>query len=119
MNEIKQASLRRRILAALLVLGIFAFTPAARSDTDPYLKISEGDSRARVIGLLGKPADPRKDLTAAEQKSIKETLKITDNKDAVDFVIWKQSSRLYYLVGFNKKDRVSTKHRIFMLAGGR
>lgn len=116
----KQAVFHRGVFVALMAIAISVFAPCAHSATDPYLRIAEGDSRARVIRLLGEPADQRNDLTAAERENIRDTLKIlTDTKDAVDFAVWKQSSRLYYLVGFNKKDVVSTKHRILMLAGGK
>ncbi len=102
-----------------LALVISAYAPFAHAETDPYLRIAEGDSRARVVGLLGEPADPRRDLTAADRKNIRKTLKIIDNKDAVDFAVWKQSSHLFYLIGFNKKGTVSTKNRIIGLSDGR
>jgi hypothetical protein len=103
----------------LMALVISAFAPSAHAATDPYLRIAEGDSRARVVRLLGEPADPRKDLNAAERKNINAALKITDHKDSVEFAIWKQSSHLYYLIGFNKKDVVATKHRILAIAGAK
>ncbi len=118
--------MRKRILALfdkpvplLLALAICAFAPGAHAGTDPYLSIAEGDSRARVVGLLGEPADPRRDLTAADRNNIRKTLKIIDSKDVVDFAVWKQGSQLFYLIGFNKQGTVSTKNRIIGLAGGR
>ncbi len=115
----KPAIFHRNILAALLALAISVFAPFAHAATDPYLKIAEGDSRARVVRLLGKPADPGRDLTAAERKSIRSALKAIGNKDGVgvEFLIWKRSDRLYYLVGFDKGDTVVAKHRVFALAG--
>ena len=112
----KRALPHGKFLVAIVVMVIAVFMPVALAATDPYLKIAEGDSRARVIGLLGEPADPRKDLTPAERKNIRETLNITENKESVDFAVWKQSSHLYYLVGFNKKGAVATKRRIIGLA---
>jgi hypothetical protein len=103
----------------LLALVLSAFAPFAHAATDPYLRIAEGDSRARVVGLLGEPADPRRDLSTADRKYIKKTLKVIDSKDAVDFAVWKQGSHLYYLIGFNKQGTVSTKNRIIGLSGGR
>lgn len=115
----KQSVFRRSILAALLAMLISAFAPFAHSATDPYLKIAAGDSRARVIKLLGNPVDPRTELTAADRKTIRSALRAIDKKDAADFAVWKQSGHLYYLIGFNKRDTVATKNRVLTIAGGR
>lgn len=108
----------KSILVALLAMVISGFVSFARADTDPYLRIAEGDSRARVVGLLGEPVDPSRDLSAAERKNIRSALKITANKDAVEVLIWKRSGQLFYLIGFNRSNTVATKHRLLTLARG-
>ena len=117
----KSVMFHRSILIALLALIVSVFAPFAHAATDPYLKIAEGDSRARVVSLLGRPADPHRDLTAAERKNIRSALKAIGNQDGVgvEFVIWKRSAQLYYLVGFDKGDTVVAKHRVLTVAGGK
>ncbi len=115
----KLAIAHRSILVAFLALVVSVFAPLAHAATDPYLKIAEGDSRARVVSLLGEPADPGRDLSAAERKNIRSALKAIGNKNGVEFVIWKRSSQLYYLVGFDKGDTVVAKHRVFAVAAGK
>lgn len=105
------------ILVALLALVISGFVSCAHAETDPYLKIAEGDSRARVVSLLGEPVDPG-NLSAAERKNIRSALRVTANKSAVEVLIWKRSGQMFYLIGFNSSNTVATKHRVLTLAGG-
>lgn len=116
--RMRPAIFHRSVLATLVAIVISFCGSWAHADTDPYLKIAEGDSRARVVSLLGEPVDPSRDLSAAERKNIRSALKITDNKGAVEFVIWKRSGQLFYLIGFNRSNTVATKHRLLTLARG-
>ncbi len=113
----KQASIHRNILRALMAVCMAAFIHCAQAATDPYLRIAEGDSRARVIRLLGNPAEPARDLTADQRKTIKSVLKDIDNKNSVEVTIWKKNDHLFYLIGFNKEGRVAAKHRLLALVG--
>lgn len=113
----KQAGTHGNILRALMAVCVAAFASCAQAATDPYLRIAEGDSRAKVIRLLGNPAEPAKDLTASERKTIKSVLKDIDNKNAVEVTIWKKNDHLFYLIGFNKTGTVAAKHRLLALVG--
>ncbi len=108
----------RNILGTLVALLLSVVTPGAIADTDPYLRIAPGDSRAKVASLLGEPVESR-DLSEGERHTIQSALEKTDNKDAVEFKIWKQSERLYYLVGFNSRGKVAAKHRLLALVGAK
>jgi hypothetical protein len=92
------------------LVALFLFACAT---TDHYQTIAVGDSREKVIALLGKPSNPEKDLSRSERETIKSALQKTNNRDSEKFSIWKRDGELFYIVGFNKKDTVAVKHRIF------
>ncbi len=113
----KLAGTHRNILRALMAVCMAAFISCAQAATDPYLKIAEGDSRAKVIRLLGNPAEPARDLTADQRKTIKSVLKDIDNKNTAEVTIWKKNDHLFYLISFNKQGTVAAKHRLLALVG--
>ncbi len=97
----------RNILLPIIALLLFACT------TDPYQTISVGDSREKVIALLGKPGSPDKDLPPTRKEFITSNLKKLDNHDSKYFSIWKSDEDLIYVIGFNKDEKVAVKHRFF------
>jgi hypothetical protein len=97
---------------ALVVITVFSLLASACATTDPYASISVGDSRAKVVSLLGKPVNPAKELTAAELETISHVLRETHNNNSDSFTIWRHGNKYYYLIGFSKKDTVSVKHRL-------
>jgi len=101
----------RNILLPIISLFLFACA------TDPYQTISVGDSREKVIALLGKPGSIDKDLTPSRRELITSNLKKLDNHDSEHFSIWKPDEDLVYVIGFNKKEKVAVKHRFFFTKG--
>jgi len=101
------AAWRVPLVLALTLLSACATTSA-------YEKVSVGQTTDQVVAILGKPSDPGKDLAKLERRRIQWILSKTDNRGAVTFLIWKRSSRLFYLIGFNKKEMVVVKHRLLM-----
>ena len=101
----------RRTISAGSGLFIALFLVACASD--PYQTIAVGDSRDKVVTLLGRPSNPEKDLSRSEREAIRSALQKTNNRDSENFSIWKRDTDLFYIVGFTKKDTVAVKHRIF------
>jgi|SRR3989344_2248026 len=101
----------RNILLPIIALLLFACA------TDPYQTISVGDSRDKVVALLGKPGSIDKDLPPSRRELIKSNLKKLDNHDSEYFSIWKLDEDTVYVIGFNKKQKVAVKHRFFFTKG--
>ena len=97
---------------ALAIITVFSLLASACATTDPYASISVGDTRAKVVRLLGKPVNPAKELTAAELETISRVLRETHNNNSESFTIWRHGNKYYYLIGFGKKDTVVVKHRL-------
>jgi hypothetical protein len=97
----------------LPIIALFLFSCA----TDLYQTISVGDSREKVIALLGKPGSIDKDLPPNRKELITSNLKKLDNHDSEYFSIWKLDENLVYVIGFNKKEKVAVKHRFYFTKG--
>ncbi len=98
-----------------ILLPIIALLFACAAD--PYQTISVGDSREKVIALLGKPGSIDKDLPPSRKELITSNLKKLDNHDSEYFSIWKPEEDLVYVIGFNKKEKVAVKHKFFFTKG--
>lgn len=97
----------------LLSITLFLLSCAA----DPYETISVGDSREKIITLLGKPGNIDNDLSSKRKELITLNLKNLDNHDSKYFSIWKSDEDLVYVIGFNKDEKVAVKHRFVFIKG--
>jgi 3-methyladenine DNA glycosylase AlkD len=111
-----KSSATSRNFFALVIITVFSLLASACATTDPYASISVGDTRAKVVSLLGKPVNPAKELTAAELETISRVLRKTHNNSSDSFTIWRHGDKYYYLIGFSKKDTVAVKHRLLNLS---
>jgi hypothetical protein len=99
----------KKVLIAVLGLSLVACAAS------PYESIVSGDSRAKVVTLLGEPSKPDSEVPLDVKNTISSTLQKLDNKDSEYFSIWWSDSAPVYVVGFNQDDKVAVKHRFFML----
>ncbi len=86
------------------------------ASTDPYERVTMGDTRQHVVDLLGAPSVPERDFTANERQVVQGTLATMDRQGAASFMVWKRRGELFYIVGFDKSDGVAVKRRFSYVA---
>jgi type IV pilus biogenesis protein CpaD/CtpE len=79
-----------RVLLSLIALFLFAC-----ATTDHCQTIAVGDTREKIIALLGNPSNPEKDLSSRERETINSALQKTNNRDSESFSIWKRDGDLF------------------------
>ena len=105
MNSFKKNKLVLLIISLMfLTSGVYA---------EPYDGFKEGDSREHVEKILGQSSDPEKDISNHVKQTISNGLKQTNNKNSVYFSIWKIDEKMYYVIGFDEKNYVAVKHRMY------
>lgn len=103
------ATFLRCAFLAILLAG--CATPA-----DPFEAVAVGDTRARVVELLGKPLVPEQDMTHNEREAVQGAVDAMNEKGARSISIWKQGSERFEIVGFDSKGMVTFKRRFFYQA---
>jgi hypothetical protein len=76
--------------------------------TDKFEKIHLGESKTKVIALLGEPHEQSLEFRLGQEKGFEEAYKRARKSNASYYLFWFRGTDVVFAVGFNDKDEVVT-----------
>ena len=80
---------------------------------DPYKDIRIGMSGWELVNLLGESIDVAKDISQVLRNNIDDVIEKNPDKNATKYYVWKRDDKTYYTIGFDAKENVTVKHKIY------